>query len=88
MPAVELHSFSAALYLCKRGARMARQGWSKRNIKWVEIVSVEQMNCTFPALVYPPGSMYPEGIIAPWTPTRCDMMEDDWYVIDIEEASK
>jgi len=82
--------FEVALKKLKEGKAVAREAWGdfgKPEAKYILLMgeSYEQtLNITlssFLAIIYPIRSKYKDGLISPWTPTRCDLLEEDWYEI-------
>jgi hypothetical protein len=71
--------FEHALWLVKAGHKVSREGWNRRNTKFLRLRPPSNGTVSYIELVYLPGERYPEGITAPWSPTRCDLLEDDWY---------
>jgi hypothetical protein len=78
-------SFEWALWLCKQGRAIARKGWGdsdQETRKYIVLVEPEGIRTSYLALVYVPGhKKYPEGLVSPWTPTRCDLLEGDWELV-------
>jgi hypothetical protein len=64
--------FEDALRFLKDGQAMAREDW--RRARCVRLVSPKEP----PALSYLEIEMS-DGSRAPWTPTRCDLLETDWH---------
>ncbi|MCY1644773.1 Thoeris anti-defense Tad2 family protein [Methylorubrum sp. SL192] len=72
-------SYSAALAAMKLGAACRRQAWKPG--KTVRIVAPQAPALSYLALVYDDGRQ------APWTPTRCDQLEDDWLIAQPEREA-
>lgn len=75
------YDFSSALSMIRAGAKMARYGFTKHHNKWVELHPGYAATMSHLILVYPVSDRYPGGAVVPWLPSRCDLLEDDWYVI-------
>lgn len=65
-------ALSAAI---KDGARIRRLAWKQNKDVWIRPEGNDSMS--YPELVYTDFS----GRRAPWQPTRCDMLENDWLII-------
>lgn len=72
-------SYSAALAAMRLGAACRRQAWKPG--KTVRIVAPQAPALSYLALVYDDGRQ------APWTPTRCDQLEDDWLIAQPERET-
>lgn len=79
-PAAGGETYSAALSAMKLGASCQRRAW--RPGKSVRIITPQPPALSYLALVYE------DGRLAPWTPTRCDQLEDDWLVTQSEQAAR
>lgn len=71
--AVFTHDFSWALHLIKQGGRATRLGWRGRP-KWIALQPSDGRSVSYLEL------RYTDGTRSPWTPTRCDMLEEDWGI--------
>lgn len=69
--------FEHALPQIRHGVAWRRMAW-KRD-KWLVFVPATMEMKSFIALHYTDGRLSPN---APWTPTRCDLMEMDWERVD------
>lgn len=69
----KLSTFSVALDLMKLGDACFRTAWKPG--KSIRIVNPDKPALSYLALLYEDGRQ------APWTPTRCDLLEDDWTVL-------
>lgn len=70
--------FENALSELKQGKPIARKTWLKKGI-WVDL---EKSDIAYLQLNFPLGHTYhPEGGNAPWTPTHCDILANDWLVL-------
>lgn len=84
------YSFGQALEMMKQGYKMARYGFTKHNLKWIEYDPGSETVFSHFILVYPPCERYPQGKKSPgWKPSgRCDMLDDDWYVVEAPEPTE
>lgn len=75
-------SFSVALELIKQGYKVARWGF-KGHKKYIWLCMPLNGNLTYLEMVYPIDSTSPfAGKSVPWQPSRCDLLENDWYLYD------
>ena len=85
MKVVQLTNFEEALTAVKQGKRAYRQAWGdsdKDFRKCIVLITPEEPYTSFLAISYPQGhDKYPQGLVSPWTPTRCDLLEEDWYIL-------
>lgn len=74
-------SFSVALMLMKSGFGMARHGFTKSGMKWIRVNPGDDVVLSHLELYYPPDSTaHFKGRSSPWMPSRCDLMENDWFI--------
>lgn len=85
---LESFGFEVALAKLKEHKKVRRLGWgdsleaSRINQKFIGLVPEDSLKTSYLAIVYPFGhKKYPKGLVSPWTPTRCDLLEEDWYEI-------
>ncbi|KQT59958.1 hypothetical protein ASG52_19730 [Methylobacterium sp. Leaf456] len=71
--------YEFALAAIKRGASCRRKAWKPGK-------SVRLTRPKSPALSYL-ALVYDSGVITPWTPTRCDQLEEDWIVLPTPATS-
>ena len=68
--------------LIRQGEKLRRRGWGDRDKfhrKWIALIPENGSTLSYLAICYPEGHYRePHGCIAPWTPTRCDLLTDDW----------
>ncbi len=80
-----MNGFEWALARLKEGKAVARQGWGDAQAhprKRIVLVPAFGLELSYLQLAYPIGhARYPQGCLAPWTPTRCDLLEDDWVEV-------
>jgi hypothetical protein len=69
-----LTSFSWALFLVRSGMPCRRRAW-KTN-KHLVYQPADGLRMGYLAL------MYSDGRQIPWIPVQCDMLEDDWEIVD------
>lgn len=78
-------SFEQALAGIKLGELWSREGFHGRK-KWIKLWHEEFKpglyvdNVLLSHLVLE----YEDGRITPWTPTRCDILENDWYKLSYD----
>lgn len=72
-------SYSVALAAMKLGASCRRQAWKPG--KTVRLMTPQAPALSYLAIVYDDGRQ------APWTPTRCDQLEDDWLIAQPEREA-
>jgi hypothetical protein len=76
--------FSHALEAVKQRKRIARKGWTGKNM-WLELqVPDEQSKMSLPYLYieYPAGHpAYPQGSRVPWLASQTDLLADDWFIV-------
>ena len=75
----DLLTFSQALNEIKLGYKAKRVAWKGRSKYVILKKSSDPLEMSYLQLVYDDGSS------APWTATRCDLVEEDWVVITNEE---
>jgi hypothetical protein len=79
-----MEGFDWALRMLKMGYRVRRAGWrdaANPHGKWVELDQGDAGTMSHLVIRYPEGHpRYPGGATAPWTPTRCDLLESDWMM--------
>jgi hypothetical protein len=63
-------SFEYALNRIKSGDSCLRRAW--KHGKWIRLKVATAESMSYIALEYLDGRS------APWTPTRCDLLENDW----------
>jgi hypothetical protein len=68
--------FEGALQWLKNGLKVSRDGWKGRE-KWVQIRAAARHNPSYLEMIYADGTR------VPWTPTRCDLLENDWKFVGI-----
>ena len=66
--------FEIAFKWFKDGHRISRKGWKGRR-KWIELAPAAGKHLSYLCLVYEDGTK------SPWTPTRCDLLEEDWDIL-------
>lgn len=76
----KMMGFEGALDAMKRGARVMRYGWSEKKGARLAIQRPSGSRGT----MSPPFTLpyiyieYPDGGVAPWTPSPTDLLADDW----------
>jgi hypothetical protein len=84
--------FEEALMLVKMGHRVARSGWNAKGM-FVYLVGPNSYSAQAPTIKgYFDGDMVPYGAymamktakdnVMPWTPSQCDILADDWCLVD------
>jgi len=69
--------FDEALKHIKNGHRVARTGWNTKGM-WAAL----QRPSTFSKMTLPYIYMKTaKGDYAPWTPTQCDILAEDWRLV-------
>ena len=85
---VTLISFEEALPAIKAGKFARRIAWSDGTGFPCVVFLVFKQNDdvkldSFFAIQHPKGHpTHPEGHITPWTPTHCDLLGNDWYIVE------
>jgi hypothetical protein len=89
-------NFSIALNKVKIGLKLARKGWSGKNM-FIFLVNGSTFNVSRPPLnrvfsegteiIYQPhiDMCTADGRIVPWLPSQSDLLASDWEVINTKE---
>lgn len=76
--------FGTSLGLLKTGHRVARKGFTKTHRKWVRLNPGGPGVMSHLELYYPPGDGPFSDVAVPWLPSRCDLLENDWFHVSDE----
>jgi hypothetical protein len=70
--------FGLALEAVKKGRKAARAGWNSKGM-WIELQRPdEHSKMTLPYIYMKTAA----GDYAPFTPTQCDVLADDWMLVE------
>jgi acyl-CoA synthetase (AMP-forming)/AMP-acid ligase II len=83
-PETGLLTFSTALMLMRQGFKMSRRGYTKHNKrpKYVYFVEGTPEMMSHLLVHYPASEKYPQPVTSTWVPARCDLFEDDWFIVE------
>lgn len=70
--------FEEALKHIKNGCRVARSGWNGKGM-WAALQRPDAGSKMTLPYIYMKTA---KGEYAPWTPTQCDIMAEDWVIVD------
>jgi hypothetical protein len=69
--------FEEALRHIKNGGRAARSGWNGKGM-WAALWHPHPDDAMTLPYIYMKN---PKGDYAPWTPTQCDVLAEDWEIV-------
>ncbi len=70
--------FEEALKHIKNGHKVARNGWNGKGM-WAALQRPDSLSKMTLPYIYMKSAT---GGYGPWTPTQCDIMADDWVIVD------
>jgi hypothetical protein len=70
--------FEEALKHIKNGQRVARSGWNGKGM-WAALQTPDPLSKMTLPYIYMKAA---NGGYAPWTPTQCDILAEDWCLVE------